>query len=129
PFLSILPNVNKVYAAETVDAVGNVNQLQFGASQQKFDASQQQLNVKKVLKDEIQRKVSELPTLFTGKGHGNPKVKFIIDKFQSGKKLTPDERAYLSQHAKGVIDHIERVSRVREFVEQRMKAAPSKMDM
>ena len=122
PFLSILPNANKGHATEAVDAASKVNV-------QPFDGNQQQLNVKQALKEQILRKLSELQALVTEQGHDNPKVKLIIDKFHNGKKLTSAEIAYLSQHAKGIVDHIERISREREIVEHRMSVAPSKMDV
>src|SRR5690606_41924678 len=100
PFLSILPNANKGHATEAVDAASKVNV-------QPFDGNQQQLNVKQALKEQILRKLSELQALVTEQGHDNPKVKLIIDKFRNGKKLTSAEIAYLSQHAKGIVDRSE----------------------
>lgn len=99
PFLSILQEYAK--KEYVADAVGNV--------------MQQQLDKKQALR--------------TRKGEDNSRVHFLINKFKSGKKLTPDEMSYLRQNAKGIIDQFKRISREREVVEKMMRVVPLKMDV
>ena len=91
--------------------------------------AQHQLNARQVVRDEIQQNLSKLQASRTAKGENDPKVQLILEKFKSGKKLTPDELAYVRRNAPGMIDNIEQIAREREIVEQGMRMAPTKMDV
>lgn len=113
PFQSLMPKyAKKEHAA---DVVGGVEK-------------QQHTDAKQALRKVILRKVSEIQASRSDK-RDDPMVQRLVEKFKSGEKLTQDDMAYLRRNAPGMIDQIERIAREREFVEQSMRVAPSKMDV
>jgi len=84
---------------------------------------------KKALKETMQKIIAEMEEARTDMGEDNPKAQSLIEKFKSGKKLTPKEMAYLRKHAPGIVDYIQRISQQREIIELGMKAAPTKSDV
>ena len=62
-------------------------------------------------------------------GEDDPKAQRLIEKFKNGKKLTPEEMAYVRKNAPGIVDTIDRIMREREVIELSMKMAPTKTDV
>lgn len=87
---------------------------------------QQPVDAKQALKESVQKQIAELDAARNDKGEDNPKAQRLIEKFKNGKKLTPDEMAYVRKNAPGMVDYIDRIMREREVIELSMKMAPSK---
>lgn len=102
--------INEAYVTDAVDKV-----------------IQQQLDEKKALRREVTRKTLVIEELQSGKKEVDSRVHFLTNKFKSGIKLTHDEIFYLRHNTKGIIDHIEQISHEREFTEQQMRVAPTKI--
>jgi len=79
--------------------------------------------------EEARRVAMGLQAFRTGKEGSGLQVRSLIDKFKTGKKLTPAEMAYLRKHASDEYETIERISREREVVEWGMRAAVTKQDV
>lgn len=92
-------------------------------------AKNQPADAKQTVREMMLRRMAEIRAARTDQGEGNPRVQILIAKFKSGRKLAPDEMAYLRRHAPGMIDWIERISREREALEQGMRMAPTKTDV
>lgn len=90
---------------------------------------QQMATSKQALKETVQRQLSEMQEARTDMGEDDPKAQRYIEKFKSGKKLTPEEMAYVRQNAPGMVDYIDRIMREREVIELSMKIAPTKTDV
>lgn len=114
PLQSILPKQANLERAAVVD----VNEVK-----------QQQAEARQAWRESVQRQIAEILAARTDKGENDPRAQYLIDKFKSGKRLLPDEMVYVRQHAPGMIDYIERISRERDMIEQHMRIAPSKMDV
>ena len=93
------------------------------------NALQQMATSKQALKETVQRQLSEMQEARTDMGEDDPKAQRYIEKFKSGKKLTPEEMAYVRQNAPGMVDYIDRIMREREVIELSMKMAPTKTDV
>ena len=93
------------------------------------NALQQMATSKQALKETVQRQLSEMQEARTDMGEDDPKAQRYIEKFKSGKKLTPEEMAYVRQNAPGMVDYIDRIMREREMIEFSMKMAPTKTDV
>lgn len=93
------------------------------------NALQQMATSKQALKETVQRQLSEMQEARTDMGEDDPKAQRYIEKFKSGKKLTPEEMAYVRQNAPGMVDYIDRLMREREVIELSMKMAPTKTDV
>lgn len=93
------------------------------------NALQQMASSKQALKETVQRQLSEMQEARTDMGEDDPKAQRYIEKFKSGKKLTPEEMAYVRQNAPGMVDYIDRIMREREVIELSMKMAPTKTDV
>lgn len=83
-------------------------------------------NPKEDIKEIVQNYIEELQKAQNEKGEDNPKVQRLIGKFKFGKKLTPQEIAYIRKHAPGMMDYVHRIMRKRELMERSMKIAPTK---
>ena len=90
---------------------------------------QQMAASKQALKETVQRQLSEMQEARTDMGEDDPKAQRYIEKFKNGKKLTPEEMAYVRKHAPGMVDYIDRIMREREVIELSMKMAPTKTDV
>lgn len=93
------------------------------------NALQQMVASKQAVKETVQRQLSEMQEARTDMGEDDPKAQRYIEKFKSGKKLTPEEMAYVQKHAPGMVDYIDRIMREREVIELSMKMAPTKTDV
>jgi len=93
------------------------------------NALQQIADSKQALKETVQRQLSEMQEARTDMGEDDPKAQRYIEKFKNGKKLTPEEMAYMRKHAPGMVDYIDRIMREREVIELSMKMAPTKTDV
>lgn len=93
------------------------------------NALQQMADSKQALKETVQRQLSEMQEARTDMGEDDPKAQRYIEKFKNGKKLTPEEMAYVRKHAPGMVDYIDRIMREREVIELSMKMAPTKTDV
>lgn len=93
------------------------------------NALQQMADSKQALKETVQRQLSEMQEARTDMGEDDPKAQRYIEKFKNGKKLTPEEMAYVRKHAPGMVDYIDRIMREREMIEFSMKMAPTKTDV
>lgn len=93
------------------------------------NALQQMVASKQAVKETVQRQLSEMQEARTDMGEDDPKAQRYIEKFKSGKKLTPEEMAYVRQNAPGMVDYIDRIMREREVIELSMKMAPTKTDV
>ena len=93
------------------------------------NALQQMADSKQALKETVQRQLSEMQEARTDMGEDDPKAQRYIEKFKNGKKLTPEEMAYVRKHAPGMVDYIDRIMREREVIELSMKIAPTKTDV
>lgn len=90
---------------------------------------QQMTDSKQVLKEMAQRQIAEIEEARTDMGEDDPKAQRLIEKFKNGKKLKPEEMAYVRKNAPGIVDYIDRIMREREVLELGMKMAPSKTDV
>lgn len=90
---------------------------------------QQMKDSKQELKELAQRQIAEIQEARTDMGEDNPKAQRLIEKFKNGKKLTPEEMAYVRKNAPGIVDYIDRIMREREVIELGMKMAPTKTDV
>ncbi len=86
-------------------------------------------DAKQALKETVQQQIAEIEAARTDMGEKDPKAQSLIEKFKSGKKLTPEEMAYLRKNAPGIVDYIDRITREREVIELSMKIAPTKIDV
>lgn len=111
-FRSVLPKLAKI------DADAEPGAAKPGAAE-----------AKQAARDAVLRHIAEMQSARAKTGEDNPRVRYLIGKFESGRKLTWDELAYLRIHAPGRIDSIEQVSREREVLELSMRSAPSKMEV
>ena len=93
------------------------------------NALQQMATSKQALKETVQRQLSEMQEARTDMGEDDPKAQRYIEKFKSGKKLTPEEMTYVRKHAPGIVNYIDRIMREREMIEFSMKMAPTKTDV
>jgi hypothetical protein len=92
-------------------------------------AKQPAAKAKQAVREAILRQIAEAEAARNAKGEDDPRVRSLLQKFYFGRKLTPDETAYLRRNAPGKIDEIERVMREREVVEQSMRFAPTRLDV
>ena len=90
---------------------------------------QQMTDSKQALKEMAQRQIAEIQEARTDMGEDDPKAQRLIEKFKNGKKLTPEEMAYVRKNAPGIVDYIDRITREREVIELSMKMAPTKTDV
>ena len=90
---------------------------------------QQMTDSKQELKEMAQRQIAEIQEARTDMGEDDPKAQRLIEKFKNGKKLTPEEMAYVRKNAPGIVDYIDRIMREREVIELGMKMAPTKTDV
>ncbi|OCS87260.1 hypothetical protein [Caryophanon latum] len=90
---------------------------------------QQLGDAKQALKESVQKQLAEIEAARTDIGEDDPKAQRLIEKFKNGKKLTPDEMAYVRRNAPGMVDYIDRIMRERDVIELSMKMAPSKADV
>ena len=90
---------------------------------------QQMTDSKQELKEMAQRHIAEIQEARTDMGEDDPKAQRLIEKFKNGKKLTPEEMAYVRKNAPGIVDYIDRIMREREVIELSMKMAPTKTDV
>ena len=90
---------------------------------------QQMADSKQALKETVQRQLAEIEEARTDMGEDDPKAQRLIEKFKNGKKLTPEEMAYVRKNAPGIVDYIDRITREREVIELSMKMAPTKIDV
>ena len=86
-------------------------------------------DAKQALKVTVQQQIAEIEEARTDMGEDNPKAQRLIEKFKNGKKLTPEEMAYVRKNAPGMVDYIDRITREREVIELSMKMAPTKTDV
>ena len=93
------------------------------------EVAQVRIDAKQTAKEHAQQQIAEMEAARNDMGEDNPKAQLLIDKFKSGKKLTPEEMIYVRKHAPGMADYIDRITREREVIELSMKIAPSKMDV
>ena len=63
------------------------------------NALQQMTDAKQALKETVQRQLAEIEEARTDMGEDDPKAQRYIEKFKNGKKLTPEEMAYVRKHA------------------------------
>ena len=84
---------------------------------------------KQALKEMVQRQIAEMEEARTDMGEDDPKAQRLIEKFKNGKKLTPEEMAYVRKNAPGMVNTIDRIMREREVIELSMKIAPTKADV
>lgn len=84
---------------------------------------------KQALKESVQQQIAEIEEARTDMGEDDPKAQRLIEKFKNGKKLTPEEMAYVRKNAPGIVDYIDRITREREVIELSMKLAPTKSDV
>jgi len=92
-------------------------------------AKKEPADVKASVRETMLRRLSEMQAAQARQGMDNPRVKRLIDIFKSGRKLAPDEMAYLRAHAPGQIDWIERVAHERAALELGMRSARTKTDV
>jgi len=90
---------------------------------------EQQFDENEKFREERTRRTLKIEALRNGKEELDPIVIFLIDKFKSGNKLTHEEFSFLRKNVQGIIDHIERILLEREFIEEKIKVAPTKMDV
>ncbi|MEG0179786.1 MAG: hypothetical protein RR654_09560 [Oscillospiraceae bacterium] len=90
---------------------------------------QQMADSKQALKETVQQQLAEIEAARTDMGEDDPKAQRLIEKFKNGKKLTPEEMAYVRKNAPGIVDYIDRITREREIIELSMKMAPTKTDV
>ena len=86
-------------------------------------------DAKQALKETVQQQIAEIEAARTDMGEDDPKAQRLIEKFKNGKKLTPEEMAYVRKNAPGMVDYIDRITREREVIELSMKMAPTKTDV
>lgn len=86
-------------------------------------------DAQQILKETIQRKLSEAEEARMNTGENDPKSQNLISKFKSGKKLTPKEMNYLQNNAPAMVGYIDRIQKEREVIEFGMKMAPTKADV
>ncbi|MFJ7734876.1 hypothetical protein ACIQ2D_00940 [Lysinibacillus sp. NPDC097287] len=80
-----------------------------------------------ILKESIQKQLSEMQEAKIKTGEGNSKAERIISKFNSGKKLSTEELSYLIKHAPASVDRVLRISAEREQTELMMRMARTKV--
>ncbi|MFJ7951383.1 hypothetical protein ACIQZG_07630 [Lysinibacillus sp. NPDC096418] len=80
-----------------------------------------------ILKESIQKQLSEIQEAKMQTGKGNSKAERIISKFNSGKKLSSEELSYLIKHAPASVDRILRISAEREQNEMMMRMSRTKV--
>lgn len=81
-----------------------------------------------ILKESIQKQLSEMQEAKMKTGEGNSKAERIISKFNSGKKLSSEELSYLIKHAPASVDRILRITAEREQTEMMMRMSRTKAD-
>lgn len=79
-----------------------------------------------ILKETIQQQLSEMQETTIKKGEGDAKTERIISKFNSGKKLPPEDLSYLIKNAPESVERIFRISAEREQTEMLMRMARTK---
>lgn len=99
------------------------------ASDTELNVVQQMTDSKQALKEMAQRQIAEMEEARTDRGEDDPKAQRLIEKFKNGKKLTPEEMAYVRKNAPGMVDYMDRIMREREVIELGMKMAPTKTDV
>lgn len=99
------------------------------APEAEVNLAQQMTDSKQALKEMAQRQIAEMEEARTDMGEDDPKAQRLIEKFKNGKKLTPEEMAYVRKNAPGMVDYIDRIMREREVIELSMKMAPTKTDV
>lgn len=77
----------------------------------------------------ISSQIKEMQAALPQVNDSELKTKQMIEKFNSGKKLTRDELNYLIKHAPGEVDRILRITAEREMHEQAMRAARTKQEV
>lgn len=92
-------------------------------------AKKEPADLKTSVRETMLRRLSEMQAAQARQGMDNPRVKLLIDIFKSGRKLAPEEMAYLRAHAPGMIDWIERVAHERAALERGMRSARTKTDV
>lgn len=115
PFQPIVPKLDKKEKVENTEEVAVVPQVTD--------------DPKNAVKKIVQQQISEIEEARTDMGEDDPKAQQIIAKFKSGKKLSPEEMAYLRIHAPGMVGYIERIMREREIIELSMKMSRTKTDV
>lgn len=81
-----------------------------------------------ILKESIQKQLSEMQEAKMKTGEGNSKAENIISKFNNGKKLSSGELSYLIKHAPASVDRILRITAEREQTEMIMRMSRTKAD-
>lgn len=113
PFQPIIPKLGKKEKTAETEAT----------------AVQQLTDSKQALKETVQQQIAEIEEARTDMGEDDPKAQRLINKFKNGKKLSPEEMAYVRKNAPGMADYIDRIAREREIIEFGMKMAPTKTDV
>lgn len=116
-FQPVIPKLEKKKEITSAEAKSELTPVQ------QFEQSRNEL------KAMGQRFIAELEEARTDMGEDDPKAQRLIEKFKSGKKLTPEELAYVRKNAPGMRDFIDRIMREREMIEMSMRQAPSKTDV
>ncbi|WP_313892279.1 hypothetical protein [Psychrobacillus sp.] len=109
----------------------NVAQYTLPKSPTKTDeeAPVEKKTVKEVQAEErkkVLQQISEMQEAKKKTGEGNPRAQRILSKFNSGKKLSPEEIQYLMKAAPENVERVIRVSAERQQNEMMMRAARTK---
>lgn len=86
-------------------------------------------HARKAALQEAQQQLAAIQAANYDTGEEDPKAQHLMEKFKSGKKLTPEEMAYIRKYAPGMVDYIDKIMREREMMELSMKLAPTKNDV
>jgi len=103
--------------------------MKIGTAPIPFAPAKRMAEARPAAREEAQRRIVEMKEARGGNGAENPKVRMLLQKFESGRELTPEEMAYLRRHAPDKIGYIEEVSRERKMVREAMRIAPTKMNV
>ncbi|MEO4053959.1 hypothetical protein [Solibacillus sp. CAU 1738] len=80
----------------------------------------------KQARDIVLSQLSEMQEAQMKTGEGNPKAERILNKFNSGKKLSSEELSYLIKYAPASVERVLRITAEREQTEMMMRASKTK---